>query len=98
MVKVELFGSGFLQGPIAEFRTVTEARRWAASYGATADWAILYRGSKIVGRHYRDITGDGLRWYAGYQCDDPGRYRWAGVGPFVWGPRLERGRQGRMPR
>ena len=78
-IRVEMFGSGWLQGPVAEFDTITAGRQWAESFGSTADTAVIRRGTKVVGYHYRDVTGSGLSWCPGYReaivirC----RYRWA---------------------
>ena len=57
-------GSSWSRGPTATFRTLTEARQWAESYGTTADECII-EDSKghIRGVHCRDRNGNGTRWY-----------------------------------
>lgn len=60
----EIFGSGWKQGPICEFDTITEARHWAESYGTTADSCTIYdRNGRPVAEHRRDTSDNGSRWY-----------------------------------
>lgn len=59
-IRVEIFGSRWLQGPVAEFRTITEARQWSESFGGTASYAVLRSGTTVVGYHYRDARGQNL--------------------------------------
>ena len=61
-IKAELFGSGWRQGPVAEFGTITDARRWAESFGTTGDQCAIRRGGRTVALHCRDTSGDGRRW------------------------------------
>jgi hypothetical protein len=50
--------------PSAEFATIRECRQHAESYGSTADHCVIAdRKNRIVGRHIRDKSGDGMRWY-----------------------------------
>lgn len=71
-----LSGSSWAIGPEAEFDTIAEARRWAESYGTTADQCSIIdlrrwspradhpaRRHPIVAVHRRDPNGDGRRWY-----------------------------------
>jgi hypothetical protein len=58
-----LGGSSWSRGPVETFRTITEAREWAESYGNTADWCTIERGTKLVAYHRRDTNGDGMSWY-----------------------------------
>ena len=51
------------QGPVAEFATITEARRWAESFGTTADQCAIRRGGREVALHVRDTSGDGTHWF-----------------------------------
>lgn len=62
-VTAEIFGQSWRQGPIAEFPTVREARKWAESFGVAADKATIRRGKKSVAEHRRDTSGDGRRWF-----------------------------------
>ncbi len=59
----ELGGGGREQPLVAHFRTIAEARAWAQSHGVSADWCLIRSGGRIVGRHLRDLTGDGRRWF-----------------------------------
>lgn len=52
----------------AEFDTITAARQWAESYGATADKCLVFRAQRgapdrIVAAHTRDTSNDGTRWF-----------------------------------
>jgi hypothetical protein len=60
----ELSGSSWRQGPIAEFATITAARRWAEEYGTTADVCTIRDAKgREVALHCRDMNGNGLRWF-----------------------------------
>ncbi len=39
------------------------ARRWAESFGTTADRCTITDRGRIVAEHVRDTAGDGARWY-----------------------------------
>jgi len=59
-----LGGSSWAKGPTGEFDTITECRRWAESYGTTADYCNIYtRTSKQVAAHRRSGEGNGMSWY-----------------------------------
>jgi hypothetical protein len=60
----EVGGSSWAGGPIAEFSTIRECRKFAESYGTTADWCVIEdrRGRKVA-EHRRDSSGDGTRWF-----------------------------------
>jgi hypothetical protein len=61
----EITGSSWRQGPVAEFTTITAARRWAEEYGTTADsCTIRDTKGREVALHRRDTSGDGMRWFA----------------------------------
>lgn len=54
-------------GPEADFATITEARRWAESFGDTyAECYIYTRTGKCVAIHERDRNGNGRRWFKAY--------------------------------
>jgi len=59
----ELGGSSLAQPQTARFRTVGEAREWAQGHGVAADWCLVRNAGRIVARHQRDISGDGVRWF-----------------------------------
>lgn len=60
----EISGSSFARPDVAEFPTITAARKWAESYGTTADRCIIRRHrGKVVAIHARDTAGSGARWY-----------------------------------
>ena len=59
----EISGSSFARGPVAEFKTIREARAWAESYGTTADRCTIRRGDKVIAVHARDTSGSGDRWF-----------------------------------
>ncbi len=60
----QMGGSTWHIGPRAEFRTIKECRRYAESFGTTADYCtITNRKGEVVGRQRRDADGDGTRWY-----------------------------------
>lgn len=72
----EIFGSSWSRGPVDEFDTITEARRWAESFGSTADscdiidtrrWAPRAdhpnRVHPVVAVHNRNTNGNGLSWH-----------------------------------
>ena len=59
----EIFGSSWSQGPICEFPTISEARKWAESYGTTADWCSIRLAGREIASHRRDSNGDGTRWF-----------------------------------
>jgi hypothetical protein len=57
-------GSSWRAGPQAEFKTIRECRRYAESYGTTADWCRIEDAKgREVGTHRRDTSHDGLRWF-----------------------------------
>jgi hypothetical protein len=59
----QIGGHSWSQGPKAEFRTITECRRWAESYGTTADWCeITDSQGRPVGIH----TRVGTKWTRAY--------------------------------
>lgn len=58
-----LGGSSWRQGPKSHHRTITEARRWAESYGTMADYCNIYKGARLIARHVRSTDNDGTRWY-----------------------------------
>ena len=60
----EISGSSWSVGPTADFQTITAARKWAESYGNTADQCVIHdRKGELVAVHCRDQNGDGMRWY-----------------------------------
>lgn len=60
----ELYGSSWSRGPVDDFDTITEARRWAESFGTTADRCVIAtRSGRVVAEHVRDTNGDGTRWF-----------------------------------
>ncbi len=59
----EMFGNSWRQGPVAEFASIAEARRWAESFGTTAHQCVIRRGQRVVARHQRDPSGAGTRWF-----------------------------------
>ena len=63
IVTAEIFGQSWRQGPVAKFASIQEARKWAESFGSTADKAVIRRGAKSVAEHRRDTSGDGRRWF-----------------------------------
>lgn len=60
----EIGGSSWRQGPTAESHTIRECRKWAESFGTTADWCTITDAKgNVVGSHRRDSNGDGMRWF-----------------------------------
>ena len=60
----EITGNSWSQGPVAEFPTITAARKWAEEYGTTADCCTITDAKgREVANHRRDSNGDGTRWY-----------------------------------
>ena len=58
----EIGGDTISWGPVAQFATIREARVWAESYGATADWcSIKNRHGDVVASHRRNRSRH--RWY-----------------------------------
>lgn len=59
-----LSGGAWNQGPEASFDTITECRKFAESYGNTADrCAITNRKGVQVASHVRSTEGDGMDWF-----------------------------------
>ncbi|MDA8237388.1 MAG: hypothetical protein M0T75_05825 [Chloroflexi bacterium] len=64
--RAELFGSSWTSGPTTDHPTIGAARRWAESFGTTADLCVIRdRRGREVARHVRDTAGDGTRWHRG---------------------------------
>lgn len=64
---VTIGGQGWARGPEDDFATVRECRRYAESYGTTADWAEIRDGrGRLIAEHRRDCNGDGTRWFRAY--------------------------------
>lgn len=64
--RAEVGGSTWSRGPVADFPTIRECRRWAEEYGTTADYCHIYnRKGSLVAAHHRDTSGDGMRWFRG---------------------------------
>lgn len=62
--RAHLDGASWAIGPTREFSTIAEARRWAESFGTTADRCVIATPSgRVVAEHRRDPSGDGTRWY-----------------------------------
>jgi len=47
----------------APFNTIAEARAWAQGHGRAADWCVIRYAGRVVARHERETTGDGLGWF-----------------------------------
>lgn len=59
-----LSGGSWAVGPTAAFATITEARKWAESYGSTADHCRITNGKgETVALHIRDANSNGQRWF-----------------------------------
>ena len=57
-------GISWSRSPVAEFATVTAARKWAEEYGTTADSCIITDATgREVASHRRDSNGNGTSWY-----------------------------------
>ena len=51
-------------GADADFATIREARRWAESFGDTANHCTVRTASgSVVAEHRRDANDDGRRWF-----------------------------------
>lgn len=60
----EIFGSSWSKGPQSPFKTITEARKWAESFGTGADICYIKSNSgNLVAVHRRDQSGEGTRWF-----------------------------------
>lgn len=60
----EMFGSSWAVGPVTDHPTITEARRWAESFGTTADVCVITTPSgRRIAEHRRDPNGDGTHWF-----------------------------------
>jgi len=64
-------GSAWENGPRDEFRTITDARAWAKSFGTSADWCnIIDPKGRVVAKQMRD----GNRWIKAEPNTDSGGY------------------------
>ena len=63
--RARLYDSTGYQCNFEDFRTITEAREWAESYGGTAKECEIFRlkDGMIVARHCRSSEGDNTKWY-----------------------------------
>ncbi len=63
--RVAVGGSSWSVGPCGEFGTIRECRKFAESYGTTADYAYIYSGRSDdpVAMHRRNMEGGGTDWY-----------------------------------
>jgi hypothetical protein len=61
-----LYGNSWAIGPKAGFNTITEARKWAESYGITADKCYIQDvKDRTVAIHIRSMEGCGRNWFKG---------------------------------
>lgn len=64
MIKKTKYLATLYPGPVqADFETITDARKWAESYGDTADICYVSRNGITVALHVRDTDGDSMRWF-----------------------------------
>lgn len=62
--RAKLSGHSWSIGPQSYFDTIAEARRWAESYGNTADSCeITNKRGKTVASHRRSTENDGMSWF-----------------------------------
>ena len=51
----------------AEFNSITECRKWAESYGTTADacsiWTNSIKNPRNIAWHRRSTEGNGMSWF-----------------------------------
>lgn len=60
----EIGGSSWSKGPVLEFDSITDARKWAEEFGTTADWCrITDSKGREIASHRRDTSGDGMKWF-----------------------------------
>lgn len=60
-------GASWAHGPVGHFDTIKQARKWAESFGDTADecaiFRVLAKRMRLVAVYKRDSNGNGQRWF-----------------------------------